>query len=293
MPVYVFYAFAALLFLGSSTILFKFTAKHKIGNSLVFYFYYMLIYFLLGLLIPLVKPVQLIPADLGALTPVILNSVTVFAGYYFFFSNIYKLDITTFMPLYNFRNIFSPVLAMIFLGETISAVQAPWFLLIVAAGFFVGVDEKMSLRSFFQRPILTFLIYVFSLSVSSIFVNRGVAAVGYWNFLFYIYVSGFILALIFLLPRVYREIKITFAQFWVAFAGVLFEFVGVALFVKALSYNVTISTVVLSLPIPPIITYIISCFKPDLLEHRPVQVYLVRFAAMVAMFVATVMLIVG
>lgn len=291
MPAYVLYAFLALLFLGTSTILFKFTAKHKIENSLVFYFYYMLVYFLLGILVPFVKPIDLIPTDLGALRPVIINSVVVFLGYFLFFANLYKLDITTFGPLYNFRNIFSPVLAALFLGETISAGQIPWFLVIVITGFFVSIDERMSLRTFLQRPVLTFLLFVFSLSLSSIFVNRGVAGVGYWNFLFYTYVSGFILGLTFLLPKVCREVRITFAQFWSVFVGTIFEFVGVALFVKALSYQVIVPTLVLSLPVFPVLTYIISRFRPELLEHHTTRVYIVRFIAIFLMFVATVMII--
>lgn len=289
MPVYAIYAFLGLLFIAWSSILLKFTAKHKVKNPLVFYFYYLVVYFSLGLLIFFIKPIDIIPPSFNIFKPVLVYTIITFISFFFFFFNLYKLDITTFAPLYNFRAIFSTVLAVLFLGVIISTGKIPWLLTIFVAGFFVSIDEKMSLRTFFQKPVFGFLLYVFGLAVLSVLANVGVTNVGYWNFLFYTYVYGSLWGIL-ILPKIYKEIKISFSQFWPILVSTGFECLGYSLYVKAVSQNVIVSTVILSFPISSVFTYIISRFKPELLEHHTTKVYLVRFLAISLMFIASIML---
>jgi drug/metabolite transporter (DMT)-like permease len=115
-PIYLTLSFASLVFFSASVIVFKLTAKHAMPNPYAYFFYYFLIYFFLGLFLPVFRPIEVIPENVSHLLPVLPYAVTIYVGMLCFSLAIYRLDVTTISPLINFKNVFTPILATLFLN---------------------------------------------------------------------------------------------------------------------------------------------------------------------------------
>ena len=258
-------------------------------NPLAWYFWYFFIYFILGLFLPIFAPIKIIPASLGQLKFNIPYAIAIYIGIFFFAQALYRLDISSMAPLSNFGNIFTPILALLFLGEKISLANIPWFILIIASGFLATYDEKLKLKSFLNKYVYFYLIFVFCLSLTRIFTNKGTGSLGYWNFTFYEFFYGSF-PLLLITPFIYKKIKVSVKTVLYMFPGVMVEFLAVMILLKALSYQVIVPSIIVSIPLVSFIAFGISRLNKNLLEYHPIKIYAIRFSGILVMIFSVIKL---
>ena len=193
-------------------------------------------------------------------------------------------------PLSNWGNVFTPLLAFIILGEIISPQNIPWLLLIIVAGVLAAYNEKTKLKSFFNKYVYLYLVFVFCLSVTRIVANIGTNAVGFWDFTFYEFFYGSI-PLIIIIPFIYKKIKVGIKPILFMIPGVLLEFLGLLAVIKAFSYEVIIPTIVTSIPLVSIIAFALSRYNKQLLEYHPLKTYTIRFIGIFLMTFGLIMIL--
>lgn len=290
MEPYIIYSILALVFFSSSFIIFKLTAKHSMPNPQAYFFYYFLIYAILGLVIVMVRPVDIIPSNILDLKILLPYAIPIFVGIYCLAHAMFTADITVMAPIGNLGNVFVPVLAMLVLKESVSLEKLPWFLLIVLAGFLVSYNERLKFKAFWNKDVLLVLIFVFCISVTRIVAPSVIKYFGYWNFIFYEFTYMGFLGLLLLTPFLYRKIKISLTPVFFLALGVVFEFLGLLFMLKALTYQLIMPVLIVSLPLSSVITFIISRFNKNLLEDHSLKTYFIRFIAMGVMLFGIVML---
>ena len=277
-------SFIALAFFATETVLHKLTAKYVVKNPLTFNFYLTLFEFIFVL--PSLFSNQITFPSLIDFKYIFLTSLTITIAMILYFFVLYHIDASVIGPLYNFRIFFSILLSTIFLHEILNPTYYLWIGILTIGGFFVTFNEKTKLKSFFQKPVFIFLIYVFGLALMSIFINKGVNISGYWNFTFWYKVISFILVL-FTIPFFKKDFKVSRKQFSTISIISLIGFLGTLFANQAFSINVTIPTAIFSIPGSMIIIFILSRLKPDLLEKHSLKVYTIRFfAASIMIFAA-------
>lgn len=99
MPLYILYSISALILFSISIILFRLNAKYSMPNPKAYFFWYFVIYGLLGLSLPLFNHIQIIPADIKLLKFNLPYAFFISIGIYCFAHAVYKLDVTTMGPL--------------------------------------------------------------------------------------------------------------------------------------------------------------------------------------------------
>jgi uncharacterized membrane protein len=267
MPPYLILSLVSLCFFSASIITFRLTAKHAMPNPYAWFFWYFLIYFILGLFLPFFNHIEIIPHDIKLLSFNVPYAIAIYIGIFCFAHALYKLDVTTMGPLSNWGNIFTPLLAFLILGEKIPSKNIPWLILIIIAGILAAYDERFKFKSFFSKYVFLFLVFVFCLSVTRIAANRGINAVGFWNFTFYEFFYGSI-GLLFITPFIYRKIKVTSKPILFMIPGVVLEFLGLLAILKAFSYQVIIPAIISSIPLGSIIAFSLSRFNKSFLEYH-------------------------
>lgn len=285
MPFYIF-AWIGATGYGLTTVLLKLTSKHSIKNPWLMNYLYTFFFLLFTTPVALLNHVTL---------PSVWTNIFLAAFFYslyfiFVTLSIYKLDVTTLSPLYNFRAAFSIFLGVIFLHEALVGQKLFLIILILFAGFFVSLDEKMKLSSFFQKGIVLALTAMISLSLTGMFVNKAIADVGYWNATFFMYLLIQLMMLL-TLPLFGKDlVKVSKSQLgWIALSGLAFVTADLAAN-RAYSVNLGISSVIISLPVSMILAFLFSVFAPKLLEKHSFKVYAVRFSAAFIMIAAALKL---
>ncbi|OQX50827.1 hypothetical protein B5M47_02920 [candidate division CPR3 bacterium 4484_211] len=261
-------------------------------NPYAWFFWYFLIYFCLGLFLPLFNPIKVIPADIKQLSFILPYTIPIFIGIFCFSHALYKLDVTTMGPLFNLGNVFTPLLAFFVLGEKIPFQNIPWLILIVIAGFFAVYDERLKFKSFLNKYVYVFLLWVFCLSITRIAANRGTNALGFWNFTFYEFFYGSI-GLLFFLPFIYKKIKVEIKPILFMIPAVVLEFFGLLLILKAFSYQVVVPAIVNSMPLGSVVAFALSRSNKRLLEYHPLKTYAIRFLGIFLMTVGLIRLAIG
>jgi len=237
-----------------------------------------------------ISPIQVIPPDFKMLLFNVPYVIAIYIGIFCFSLAVYKLDVTTMGSLGNLGNVFTPLLAFFILGEKITTQNIPWLLLIIFAGVLAAYDEKLKLKAFFNKYVYLYLIFVFCLSITRIVSNKGTNAVGFWNFTFYEFFYGSSL-LLFITPFIYKKIQVGVKPILFLIPGVLLEFFGLLAVIKAFSYQVIIPTIITSIPLGSIITFILSRYNKKLLEYHPLKTYVIRFTGIFLMALALLMII--
>ncbi|MBN2421653.1 EamA family transporter [Candidatus Woesearchaeota archaeon] len=272
---YVIYAWLAAILYGLTNVIGKLTSKYTIKNFWLFNFLFAL--FSLIFTIPLaIKNNVGIPISWENL---ILSAVFNALFLIFYILSFYHLDVTVMSPLFNFRTVFAVLLSFIILREVLTFNQIVFIILIIFAGFFVSLDEKFNLKSFFRKSVLYGLLMALFLALTGIYINKAVADTGYWETnLFNPLITQIIL--LFTLPLFYKEVfKINIKQ--IGSVGIAALCIALGNISANLAYasNVSISTSIISLPFSMFIVFLVSLFKPDLLEKHSLKVYAIRFAA--------------
>jgi drug/metabolite transporter (DMT)-like permease len=270
---YIISAWIASFIFGLSVVIGKIVSKYSIKNMWYFNFLYVLFTFLFMIPFSINKDIT-IPI---LWTNLLLSSFFDALSNIFFTLSIFHLDVSVMGPLFNLRTAFSAILAVLLLGEVLSSKEIILIIIIFFAGMFVSISEKFSIKSFFNKSIYYGILMSLFLAFKAIFVNKSIANIGLWNTNFFNPLFSFIFTFL-TIPFFFREIKKTKIK---NLLGVVLSTFAVTLGIIfsnfAYKENVSISSVIISLPFSLIIVFIISLIKPKLLEKHTLKVYTIRF----------------
>lgn len=277
-----FFAWSASLLYGLEGIFAKLISKHSVQNPWLLNFLWMLAMLIFTI------PVALF---FGASIPT--NWIYIFLSSIFFASAcilntlaISKLDISVLVPLFSLRTAMAVMAGALFLDEILTSTQYLLIFIIFIFGIFVSVDEKFSLKSFFTRNIFIALACMVSLVFYAIFLKMSVPVNGFWGTTLWVPIIGQFW-LLFTIPFFKDEIRGVSLKQYTMVAGIgLLGVLGTLAATAAYAKNVSLATVVISLPLSMLIAFMFSVFAPELLEKHPMKVYAVRFISATVMVIA-------
>lgn len=285
MPYYVA-AWLANIFFGFGSVASKLSSKHQLSNP-------WLLNFVLGVFITVFTiPIALIagihwPTHWGVLW---LTGVSSMISGTLFVLAMYKLDISTLSPLYSFKIVFNIVIGLLFFGEQLTLQQWIFVFFIFAAGLFVSVDEKQSMRSFFRPVILLALSAVLASTLFNATIKHALGFEGFWEVNVWSNVLAMILSLI-TAPLFWKDLKKTQVRMYsgVTISALVYA-LALAFANMAYAVNIGLSSAILAVPMSMIMAILFSLIKPELLEKHTMKIYAVRFAAAGVMFWAALRL---
>lgn len=286
MPLYVILALSAAFCFSLNGIWAKIASKHTVKNKHALLFYYYLTGFLLA---PFVFFFTKIQNPLDGLLPLILFSLTFFIGNFFFYTSLFKYDISILQPFFHFQTIFSVSFAFLFLGERFPTPTYFWILLIIIGGFLVSLNEKLKPAALLSRNFLPFILCIFFFALSDLFARKTMYFMDFYNLRFWSAFIFLIFGLIFI-PLAGSQIKISVKQYSPVLVAGIFFFVAYLLFLKAISYNITISQplAMFGSLFTLLISIGLSKFKPEFLEHHSTKTYALRGLGVLLMLSAAI-----
>jgi drug/metabolite transporter (DMT)-like permease len=283
---FVVFAWIACIVLGLETIIAKLTSKYGVKNPWLFNFVWELCVFVLMAPIALYNHAG-IPMEWG--------NVIIASFFYTVMSVSYvlalqQLDVSVISPLVNFRIAFTVLFSALLLGEILTVEQYILVAVIFLFGIIVSLDEKFSIKSFFTRSIGLMMICLISISLMSIYIKKSMIVNDYWTVSLWLT----IFTMLFLLPTIRFFTKdlrsITIRQFGaIGLLGVL-STAGELASNRAFMGNVSISAVIISIPMSMIMAFILSIVAPKLLEKHPLKIYAIRFISVAVMIWAAIRL---
>lgn len=275
MQPYIFFSFIAAVGFAFSGVVNKFISKHAIKERWPFLFYYYLTFFPFVLIIPFIAKLQT-PA--GNWSNLFLYSLFFFLGNICFFTAVFKIDASVLAPFFQLQSAFIAILAFLFLGERFPLLNYMWIGLILIGAVLVSLDERMHIKTFFQRAIFLIIFMQIFYAISNLYAGFALKAMDFWNLTFWTtLISAFIVLAI--VPSLAKfKLKASFKQVKPVILSNFFSFIAVISLFAAFQTNLTISSAIslLSSPIILGITILASRFRPELLEHHTSRVYLVR-----------------
>ena len=281
-----FFAWLASIFYGIEAVIGKLISKYTVKNPWLFNFIWS------GITLVLIGGVSIYSGIHWPVSwpPLLLAALFYALGGLLYIVGIYYFDISALSPMYNFRTVFSVILAALMLGEVLTSYQYGLIALIFLAGIFVTMDERFSLKSFFSWPMLIVMGDMVGLALMGIYIQKAMVANDFWTVTFYLALLSQVLYLV-TIPLFWRDLKSLAWKhvpgiFWMALAG----FIATLAANKAYSLNVGISATIISLPLSMFMAFALSYLFPDLLEKHPNRVYIVRFGAAAVMFASAILL---
>jgi drug/metabolite transporter (DMT)-like permease len=280
MPFYIF-AWVASFSSAFTILITKFTTKHSIRNPWFFNFLWSVVIVLFT-----IPPAMYYHAGMPKdWTSLIIAAFFATLWYVFYIISMYKLDVTTLSPLFNFRTVFAVLMGVGFLGEHLSLQQ--YFLcgVIVIAGIFATIDEKFSLRSFFRSSILFGLLAMLFLALNNGFIKLALIHNDLWTANFWMAIIS-LLMLFPTIPLFFKDIKkINGIQILpVAGMGILQTITNFAANI-AYSANVSVTSLIMAAPLSMVMVWMLSIYAPKLLEKHTHKVYAIRLSAAIVMIV--------
>lgn len=283
---YVVFAWIASVLFAVEGIIGKLTSKYSINNPWLFAFAWNLIVLLFTLVIVLSQKVAF-PTSWGN---IFLVGLFYALGSIFYTLSLYALDVSVLAPMFNFRTIFSVILGVFLLGQSLALFQYALIGVIVIAGFFVSLDEHMKIKSFFNPSTFIVLMCMLTIALEGIFTNKALRTDSLWTVTLWYQVVGQTILLA-TIPKFWRDVK-TINLSKIGTLSVM-SIAGTAGLVAAnISYmgNVGIASTIISLPVSMVMAFIFAVFAPKLLERHPMKIYAIRFAAAAVMFLAAIKL---
>lgn len=274
------YAWIASITFGLYSVVAKLIGKYQLKNSYQFSFFSTLFGGILMALIAYANGGRLATSW----TFIILAAIFLAIGNALYLAALKVLDVSVMAPLFNIRVVITVALGVLFLGETLSTHAIALICMIIIAGFFATMDERFSFRSFFNRSIGLGIVFMFVLSVQSIFVNRAIDQTNYWTAILWMSLLAIGFSFVILYPKFKKDLAQTSMKDYqgvalLAFVGAMGDLAAY----KAYAGNVGISSIIISLPISMILAFVLSVWKPTLMEEHSLKVYLVRFSAAAVM----------
>lgn len=272
----IIFAWIASITYGLYSIVAKLIGKYKIKNSYQFSFF---VTFFSGIIMAIISYTQG-----GRLTfkwsYILLAAAFLAIGNALYLRALKVLDVSVISPLFNVRVAITVLLGFLILGESFSLRSLIFIAIIFIAGFFASMDEEFSLKSFFCKNIGIGLLFMFILSIQSIFINRAIDQNNYWTAILWISLSSILFSFLFLYPKFKNDLKETHIKNYLG-VGLLALIGGIGDLsaFKAFEGKVGISSIIISLPTSMILAFVFSIWKPALLEKHSLKVYLIRFVA--------------
>ena len=266
----------------------KYLTKYSVKNIWLFNFLYNL--FSILMIIPL-------NIYLGAKFPekwlyIFLGGMLWAIGNVLFAFALYNTDISVLTPLFNLKAVVTTFLGIFLLHEFITSQQILYITIIIISSMFVTIDERLSFKSFFNKWVLIIILEIIAFSFSSFFVKKAAFHDSMWTVNLWV---G-IISMLCYLPTFYffkNDIKtINFRQ--IKYFCLIGLFGAIGFFTSNIAYqiNVSISSVIMAIPISMFLVMILSLFKRDLLEYHSVKIYSIRFifAIFIVFFAAKLIL---
>lgn len=283
---YILFAWVAALFLGLEGVLGKLISKHSIKNPWLFNFVWNFIILLYTLGIALFYHIGW-PREWGNI--IIAGIFYALSGVFYTWS-LYFLDVSVLAPLFNFRTVFSVLLGVWLLQQLLTTQQYVLIGIIFVAGLFVSFDEHFKLRSFFRMPILIAMIAMVVIAAYGIYINKAIAANGYWTTVIWTYILAQVM-MAFTWPKFSRDIgKISKKQLGALAVLSIAGTIGMLAANQAYTGNVGIAATIISLPISMVLAFLFAVFAPTLLEKHTMKTYAIRFIAAGVMLAAALRL---
>lgn len=285
MPFYI-YAWIGAAVSGLFVVTAKLTSKHSISNPWLFNFLLTTVTLLFtippAIYYHATLPNGWILVILAAISATI-NTIS------YIFSNA-NLDVSVFMPLYNFRNIFTLLIGFLFFGDRFPAFKLFYVAVIIIAGVWTSLDEKLSLKSFFKIAIALGILTVFFSAVNSAFTKAVLMNNNLWTTNLWIAIINFVL-LIPTIPLFKKDIKkLDVVHITPVVLMGLFFTVGTFAANKGYEGNYSITSLIMVMPFSMIFAFLFSIFAPKLLEKHTLKIYAIRFFSTAIMIWAAMQL---
>jgi drug/metabolite transporter (DMT)-like permease len=286
MESYILFAWLAAFLFGLEAILGKLTSKHAIKNPWLFNFVWNGIVMLFTILIAFINHVGMPHVWVNIIIAAIFYALS---GVFYTWA-LYLLDISVLSPLFNFRTIFSVILAGLMLHQLLTTQQYILIGIIFLAGLFVSFDEHFKLRSFFRIPILIAIIAMVIIAFYGIYVNKALSQNGFWETTLWIAIlAQIMLALTW--PKFSADLrKISKTQIGALSLMSVAGTTGMLAANKAYAGTVGIAATIISLPFAMVMAFLFAIFAPTLLEKHTMKTYAIRFIAAGVMLAAALKL---
>lgn len=277
---FIVYAWIASVSLGLYAVVAKLIGKYQLTNIWQFSFFSILF---AGIITSIVSVLN------GATIPTEWTFIVIASLFFSIEGVLYlvalkHLDVSVMAPLFNIRVVITVLLGYFFLNEIFVLKSVILIVMIVIAGFFATMDEKFSIKSFFQPSVALGLLFMLFLPLQSIFINRAISQTNYWTTMLWVGLFAIPLTFIFLYPKFKDDLPKTKPHHYIGVLILsLFGGLGDLAAFKAFEGNIGISSVIISLPISMILAFLFSIIKPELLEKHQIKVYVVRFSAAAVM----------
>lgn len=222
---------------------------------------------------------------------ILLAGLFLSIGSALYLATLKVLDVSVMSPLFNVRVAITVILGALFLGEALSIRSVLLICLIIIAGFFATMDEKFSIKAFLSKNIGLGIFFMFVLSIQSILINRAIDQTNYWSAMLWMSILAPIFSFLLLFPKFKNDLLSTKPNQYI---GVLILSIiggiGDLSAYKAFEGNVGLASVIISLPVSMVLAFVLSLWKPDIMEKHPIKVYFVRFTAASVMIWAALQL---
>lgn len=279
---YIWFAWITAIFYSASGLVGKFAANHKIKNPWLYSFVWSLIVVILSCGAAVYFGFGW-PTHWGSI--ILAGAFSALTALMYTFA-IYTLDVSLLSSLYSFRAPMGVLLGVIFFKESLSFYQLILIGILTIGGMVVSLDEKMSVRSFFRKPIAFALIMIALSAVYNALVKNAAALNSYWTTVFWynLFNQIFLLSTI---PFFWRELpKIKFHDYTHIILSAVLAGIGGLTIITAMTGNLGITMAILTLPLTLVAAMVLSHFAPHLLEFHTKKVYAIRLVAAIVMFAA-------
>lgn len=271
----IFFAWVASISSGISPLVVKASSKSLVKNPWLFN----ILWVAFG--IPLVVALALfkgggMPRDWILIVFLSLSSALFYA---FYTISLYKLDVTTIAPLFSLRTVFAVLLGILVLQEKVGFLGFGLIAVIVLMSPFAAYNENLKIRAFFQKWVLIAVAAMAFLALDGYFTNVSVAKNGYATTLLW----QDILTLLFLLPTLKfakgdGEGRLAVKKLYPFMLLGLTHFGYLVTADLAYAHNLALSSVIVSLPLSMVFTYLLARRYPKFLENHSSKVYRIRFS---------------
>lgn len=277
MPLFVVLSFIAASCFATSGVIEKFASKHVITSRWPLLFWYYAAFIPFVLIIPLIAHIA-IPQTAQQWLYIAAYSSLFLIGNICFFIAIFQTDASVFSPLFQLQAAFLAMLSYAFLGERFAGGNYFWMVLMFVGAMLVSLDERFTIRAFFQRSILLIIAMQVFHAGSNLFAGFLLRFLDFWNVLWWTTIVSTLSVFLFTFFANGLQVKVSWRQLRPMVLTNAVTFIGAAALFRAFAENVTLSGAIslLSGPITFIITLVASKVKPGLLEHHTGLVYGIR-----------------
>lgn len=279
---YVWFAWITAIFYSASGLVGKFAANHKLTNKWLYSFVWSLVVVIVSCGASLYFGIGW-PSDWGSILWAGLFSAITALMYTF---AIYMLDVSVLSSLYSFRAPMSVLLGAIYFKELLSTYQLVLIGILTIGAMAVSVDESLSVRSFFRKPVAFALFMILLSSIYNALVKHAAAVNPYWTTVFWynLFNQVFLLPTI---PMFWRELPtLTFRDYTHVALSAILAGIGGLTVISAITGNLGITMAILTLPLTLVAAMVLSHVAPALLEVHTKKVYAIRLMAAIVMFAA-------